>query len=101
MSTIADDVLKFLGQPASLLPQAQQVVEVITVMASDYTRGKGFTDGIPDANVRAVIVTASARLLANPDQLDFTTGSVSIRSSFDGWNRLEKTLLNSIRKTGA
>lgn len=99
MATLADDVLKFLGQPASLFDQATAVVDVISTMAHDYTRGKGFNaDNTPKPVVAKVIVSASARLLANPEQLEFTTGSTTIRSAFDGWNPLEKTLLDSIRK---
>lgn len=100
-ATIATATLAFLGQPASLQAQAEVVVGVISAMAEDYTRGKGFVGGNPTPLVEKVIISASARLLANPEQLEFTTGSVTVRSAFDGWNALEKTLLNSIRKAAA
>lgn len=100
-ATIATDVRAFLNQPTSMQAQAEAVVGVISAMAEDYTRGKGFVDGEPTNLVSKVIISASARLLANPDQIEFTTGSVTIRSSFDGWNTIEKTLLNSIRKAAA
>ncbi len=99
--TAAQDVLAFLGQPASMTAQAQAVVDVITAMAEDYTRGRGFVDGQPLPAVAKVIVSASARLLANPEQIEFQTGSVAIRSAFTGWSPLEKTLLNSVRKVAA
>lgn len=100
MST-ATDVLAFLGQPASMETQAQAVVDVITALAEEYTRGRGFVDGVPTPVVAKVIVSASARLLANPDQIEFQTGSVAIRGAFSGWSPLEKTLLNSVRKVAA
>lgn len=99
--TIATDVLAFMGQPASLTTQAEAVVDVITAMAEDYTRGRGFVEGVPTPVVAKVIVSASARLLANPDQIEFSTGSVAIRGAFSGWSPLEKTLLNSVRKVAA
>lgn len=99
--TLAVDVLAFLGQPASLTTQAEAVVDVIATMAQDYTRGRGFVAGEPTPVVAKVIVSASARLLANPEQIEFQTGSVAIRSAFDGWSPLEKTLLNSVRKVAA
>ena len=97
--TIATDVLTFLGQPSSLEPQAQVVVDVISAMADDYTRGRGFVDGVPTNLVSKVIVSASARLLANPDQILFQTGTVAIRSAFDGWTPLEKKILDGHRGT--
>lgn len=99
--TIAADVLAFMGQPASMTSQAEAVVGVITAMADDYTRGRGFVGGTPTPLVEKVIVSASARLLANPDQIEFQTGSVAIRSAFTGWTPLEKTLLNTVRRTAA
>lgn len=100
-ATIATDVLAFLKQPSTVQAQAEAVVGVISEMAKDYTRGKGFVADEPTPMVTKVIVMASARLLANPEQIEFTTGSVTIRSAFDGWNPLEKTLLNSVRKAAS
>lgn len=100
-ATIATDVLAFLKQPSTMQAQAEQVVGVISEMAKDYTRGKGFSGTEPLPTVQKVIVLASARLLANPEQIEFQTGSVAIRGAFDGWNPLEKTLLNSIRKAAS
>lgn len=100
-ATIATDVLAFLKQSSTMQAQAEQVVGVISEMAKDYTRGKGFSGTEPLPTVQKVIVLASARLLANPEQIEFQTGSVAIRGAFDGWNPLEKTLLNSIRKAAS
>ena len=99
--SLAADVLAFMGQPSTMTAQAEQVVSVISVMAAEYTRGRGFVGTDPTPLVAKVIVSASARLLANPDQIEFSTGTVAIRGAFDGWNPLEKTLLNSVRKVAA
>lgn len=43
--------------------QGTAVLSIATAMASAYTRGPGFTDGVPNDEIRAVILTASARLI--------------------------------------
>jgi hypothetical protein len=72
-------------------------------MASAYTRGQRFSDGIPNADISAVILTASARLLAHPRQLavDETVGpdSASFRGGFTGWSVLETIVLQRYRVT--
>src|SRR4051812_8311482 len=74
----------------------------ITQRAPD-TRGQGFTDGEPNQDIRAVILTAAARLLSNPRGLlmDETKGpeSVSYRSAFTGWTVAELFVLNRYRVT--
>lgn len=97
-------VTAFLGQShlnTRFAAQAVEHVAVIAEMVADYTRGAGFTAGVPSGSLKKVIVTASARLLANPEQLQFQTGSVAIRGAFEGWSPLEKILLNTYRKTAA
>lgn len=94
------DVADFLGQgtDATLVALAEEVVPVVTVMVKSYTRGRGFTDGAPNDELAAVITTASARLVANPEQLSTDVGSVSIRGGFTGWNLAETFVLNRYRK---
>ena len=97
-------VTAFLGQsPLNTVfaAQATEHVAVIAQMAGDYTRGAGFVAGVPAPALVKVMVTASARLLANPEQIPFQTGSVAIRGAFEGWSPLEKILLNTYRKTAA
>jgi hypothetical protein len=84
--------------------QAASVLAIISAMASSYTRGQGFTDNnIPNDQIRAVILTASARLLSNARGLliDETKGpeSVSYRSVFSGWTVAELFVLNRFRVT--
>jgi hypothetical protein len=83
--------------------QGAEVLSTVTQLANAYTRGQGFTDGIPNADISAVILTASARLLAHPRQLaiDETVGpdSASFRGGFTGWSVLETIVLNRYRVT--
>jgi hypothetical protein len=73
----------------------------VSQMAQAYTRGAGWTAGVPNADISAVILTAAARLLANPTQLltDQTYGpsSASYRSAFQGWTLPELTTLDRYR----
>lgn len=94
------DVAAFLGQSTDveLAALAQQHVAIIKAMARAYTRGKGFTDGGPSDDIGAVIIAATARLVANPEQIDIRAGEVSVRGSFNGWTLAESFVLNRYRK---
>lgn len=103
-SDTVEKVATFLGQSTSnsrFMTQAAEHVEVIAEMAHEYTRGRGFTAGVPSDAMKRVIISASARLLANPEQLQFQTGIVTIRGAFDGWTPLEKVLLDTYRRRSA
>lgn len=101
-SDIQTSVTAFLGQSAldaRFQAQATEVIATIAWMVHEYTRGRGFDEtGVPSDGVKRVIISASARLLANPEQIQFQTGIVVLRGAFDGWTPLEKTILNSYRK---
>lgn len=97
----AQDVRDFLGRGADELPDslAQAHLDTITSLARGYTRGNGFDyGGVPADDLIAVILTATARMLANPDQLPYDAGSVSIRGAFTGWTLAETIVLNRYRK---
>jgi hypothetical protein len=49
------------------LAQLVSVISVVSSMVSSYTRGRGFTDGTPADDLKAVILTATARMLKNPN----------------------------------
>ncbi|PVA40351.1 hypothetical protein DDJ98_01605 [Mycobacteroides abscessus] len=49
--------------------QANAVLVVVTGHARAYTRGRGFSDSAPNADVHAVILSAAARLITNPGQV--------------------------------
>jgi hypothetical protein len=93
-------VADFLGQgtDTTLVALAGQHVTIITALARSYTRDQGFTGVEPAEDIAAVIVTATARLVANPEQLATDVGSVSIRGGFSGWTLAELFVLNRYRK---
>lgn len=92
-------VADFLGQgdDAALVTLAGKSADVVTQMARAYTRDGGFTAGVPNSEIGAVITTAAARLVANPEQLSTTVGTVSIRGAFNGWTLTERLVLNRYR----
>lgn len=95
------ELAALLGRQVSS-EQGLACLQVITSMAKAYTRDQGFTDGVPNDEIRAVILAASARLLANPRGLlmDETVGpeSVSYRSAFTGWSTAELGVLHRYRQ---
>lgn len=96
----AQDVADFLGQgdDATVLALAGEHLPIITAMASAYTRGIGFNEGEPNEEISAVVTTATARLMANPDQVQYRAGEVSYQSSFNGWTLAEAFVLNRYRR---
>ena len=97
---IGGDVAAFLGRGSdtALVALAGEVAPVIAAMVAAYTRGRGFDDDEPNDELAAVITTASARLVANPEQLPTTIGSVEIRGAFNGFSLAETFVLNRYRK---
>lgn len=94
------DVADFLGQgtDTTLVALAQEHATIITAMARAYTRDRGFTGTEPADDIAAVITTATARLVANPEQIPTDIGSVSLRGGFTGWTLAELFVLNRYRK---
>lgn len=94
------DVADFLGQgdDDAVVALAGEALPVITAMARAYTRGGGFEGDDPQADVGAVITTATARLMANPDQVQYRAGEVSFQSGFTSWTLAELFVLNRYRK---
>lgn len=94
------DVAAFLGQGDNpeLVALAEQHATIVTAMARAYTRDNGFTGNEPADDIAAVITTATARLVANPEQIATTTGSVAVNGGFTGWTLAELFVLNRYRK---
>lgn len=92
-------VARFVGRPddPATIALAAQHVPVITALARAYTRDRGFADGGPNADIKAVLTAATARLMANPDQIRQTVGGVSL-DGFTGWTLAELAVLNRYRK---
>ena len=92
-----EEVCAFLGVDPT--PGADEATEIVTQFAHAYTRGNGFeADGI-NSDIRAVIMAAAARLIANPEQLDLQVGELRRASFFRGWMLAERTVLDKWRGT--
>lgn len=118
--TLVDRVLVLVEGEEEDRKLAEEAVTMVTAMAKSYTRGVGFTTKASDAldwtlpvtlgetttapneEIAAVILTASARLLANPSQLGGSTTvgpfSSSFSGGFTGWTLVEQFVLNRYRK---
>lgn len=86
------------GTDTNLVALAESHAEVVTQMCRAYTRDAGFVAGVPNDDIAAVIVTASARLVANPQQIANDVGAVSMRGGFNGFSLVEQIVLNRYRK---
>lgn len=85
------------GDDVSLVALASEHAGIVTALARSYTRGRGFVGAEPAEDVAAVIVTATARLVANPEQIATDYGSVALRGGWQGWNLAEQIVLNRYR----
>ncbi|PJE23668.1 MAG: hypothetical protein CK431_09960 [Mycobacterium sp.] len=100
----AADVAAFLRKTGDAATEADAALawSIIGAMAQSYTRGQGFTNGLPADDLSAVIFTATLRFLANKGQLEMsrTKGPFSIeyRSSFNDWSVAELSVLHRYRK---
>jgi len=76
----AGELGKFLGREVNA-DQAAEVIRAVTAQASAYTRGYGFTSGVPCDEIRSCILTCAARLISHPRQvgMDETRGPDSAR----------------------
>lgn len=102
MAAPTADLQTLLGSTVSQ-EQATAVLAIITAMASSYTRGQGFTAaGMPNDEIRAVILTASARLISNATGLTFSEvegpSQIEYTSAFSGWTVGELFVLNRFRR---
>lgn len=108
VSESAQRVAAFLGVPtdASVLTLAATVTPVVYMMAKAYTRDQGFArrHGVaaqPNQEIAAVITSASARMVANPEQIPTDVGATAVRGAFTGWTLPELAVLNRYRKRAA
>ena len=95
------DLAAFTGKELNA-GQADAVIAVVKAMAKAYTRGKGFTDGEPNGDIWPVILSASARLLADTSQIvnqeSMGPFAVQFGAGFDGWSVAESYCLNRYRE---
>lgn len=103
-SALALAVAKFLDgdDDPDLVALAEEHSAVMVALVRAYTRGRGFdTEGAPLDDVHAVILTATARLVANPEQVDAYTGGAGVRGGFVGFSLPEQIVLNTYRRRSA
>ncbi len=102
MIPTADDVAAFLGRPGdvALVDLAYTHLRSVTAMVRAYTRGRGFTGTEPADDLGEVIVSATARTVANPSSTtEQTAGPFSSKPAvFDGWTLPELAVLHRYRK---
>lgn len=110
---IWDDLAASLAPRVAALVGAQgdeDVIELATAQlplvseyVRGYTRGRGFDDGAPAGPLQAVIVSATARLATNPEQVAvYTMGDYSERpAQLAGWTLAEIGVLHRFRVVSA
>lgn len=64
------DIADFLGRgdDTDTVALADFHLPVVTAFVKSYTRGNGWYVGTPNPEIEAVIMTAAARLVPNPEQ---------------------------------
>ncbi|MGY3555661.1 hypothetical protein [Williamsia sp. R60] len=100
------DLVKWLGQPTTdteLLAQAVQAITMATSMVAAYTRDRHLASvaGKFQPGINAVVLMASARMLANPEGLKYATGVVTFNESFQGFTLAERMTLDRYRRKAA
>ncbi len=99
------DVAGFLGRgdDLDLVGLAFEHLPVVTTFARAYTRGQGFdATGEPNAELAAVIVTATARLVTNPtSERREQLGEYGRTPHEAGWSLPELDVLHRYRKRTA
>lgn len=104
MMPTAQGVADFLGQgdDTDVVALAGSHLPIVLEAVKAYTRGGGFdeTGALPDTDVEAVIVSATARSVRNPSQDTWQrAGSFSHRPGiFDGWTLAELAILHRHRR---
>lgn len=100
--TVADDALALLGRAddTDALQLATAAVPVVTAQVRAYTRDRGFSGDQPASDLATVIMTSTARLVANPENLrGEALGGYSVqRQVTDGWTLPELAILNRYRR---
>ena len=106
VDALAVRVAAHLGRPGddATTDQARAHVPIVTAFCHGYTRGNGFdVESDPAADVAAVIVAATARLTANPEQVAmYSAADYSERPAvFTGWTIAEQFVLHRYRRRWA
>lgn len=103
MLPTAAKVAAYLGKAdvPETVSLAEQHLPLVVEFVRAYTRDRGFdTAGVPNDALAAVIVSATARLVTNPEQSErVTVGDYSEAfATFAGWTLPELVVLNRYRR---
>lgn len=105
MAVTNTDLVKWLGADTTdtaLMAQAAQAITTASAMIDAYCRGAHLkASGATRPGVDAVVLMASARMLANPEGLKYATGVVSFGEGFNSWTLAERAVLDRYRKRAA
>ena len=104
-SNLAPKVAAYAGRAdhAETIETAQAQLPVIVEYIKGHTRGRGFENPVPASPLLAVIVSACARLVTNPEQVQYyAVGDYSERPAMlAGWTLTELDVLRRYRRTQA
>ena len=106
MTEIAQRVAKFLNRAgdAEVVALAESHAAVVTMFVKNYVRGHGFdAAGTPTEDLKAVIITATARFIVNPAQaVREQIGDQNILySKIEGFSLVEQAVLHRYRRRAA
>lgn len=98
----AYEVIALLGRgdDEDAITVADAMLSVVTAQVRAYTRDRGFSGDQPAPDLDTVILTSTARLVANPENLrSESLGEYSVqRQVIDGWTLPELAILNRYRR---
>lgn len=83
MASAVKDVLG-VEEDDAVGKRAQAQVQIMTGLVEAYTRGAGFTDGVPDPPIQGVIVTSVARWASNPSMSDSQSETAPLLKTYAG-----------------
>lgn len=95
-----ETIARYLGKPGAVA-LATEHLPIVKAFVQAYTRDKGFTpEGEPNSGLAAVIVSATARLVSNPEQAArYQVADVSETPAvFNGFTIPELAVLHRYRK---
>lgn len=105
IDALSPTVAAFVGRPGDATAEAQAGAALLVVLdfVRAYTRGNGFTGYRPDYPLRSVLISATARLVTNPEQVrqyqiaDYSESPAVL----NGYTLAELGLLRRYRRTQA
>lgn len=104
-ANLGPKVAAYAGRPdhAETIEIAQAQLPVVAEYVRGHTRGRGFENAVPASPLLAVIVSACARLVTNPEQIQYySVGDYSERPAMlAGWTLTELDVLRRYRRTQA